>query len=141
MRTQVQPGRRSRRSFVVALFILDAVVVAVGLAGAHDLRFLGTPRGAAEDFVRASSTGDCNRVNSLAPRSSPLREGLGDSAFCSREHRTYDGVTVDDARETVDGVQPVVDLRVTPPTTDPYGLRIGLTGHPGHWTVLSIRRR
>jgi hypothetical protein len=132
------PRRDQRRSFVRGLAILDVFVILVGIAGAHDLRKLESPQGVAADFLRAASAGDCDRMAALAPTTSPLRNGLGDSAFCRQEHARYAGVAVIDPVIQRGGDDPVASVRIETPSGTTSPLLVQLTGTEGHWTVVSI---
>lgn len=73
---------RVRRQTVTLLLVVNAMVLAIGLVAAVDLRRLATPEGTALRWVQAAVFGDCKDYLRYSVADPDLPERRADSELC-----------------------------------------------------------
>jgi hypothetical protein len=135
-------ARRIRRTPVVLIGLIGALVLLVAVTAAIDLRRLQTPRGAALAWTSAATLGECRGYLALSRPVEPLTERRTDEQIC-RALRAATGdarargaaLRITPLQVRQDGRSAVVALRVRRGETS-YDVRLHLVRQGAHWRVL-----
>lgn len=138
----VQRARRLRRTPLVLIGLIGALVLLVAITAAIDLRRLQTPRGAALAWTEAATLGECRGYLALSRPVDPLSERRTDDQLCrALRARTAEvrnrgvPVRIRPLRVQQGGRTATVDVRVAKGDAT-YDAHLSLVREGAKWRVL-----